>query len=49
MLARVPGVEVLLRGVWQLDPMGGILGPLGGELARLVAVLAARPGCHPWG
>lgn len=26
--------------------MGGIVGPSGGELARLVAVLAARPGCH---
>ena len=46
MLARVPGVEVLLRGVWQLDPMGGVLDPLGGELARLVAVLAVRPHFH---
>jgi len=46
MLARVPGVEVLLRGVWQLDPMGGVLDPLGGELARLMAVLAVRPSCH---
>lgn len=25
-----------------LSPMGGVLGPLGGELTRLVAVLAAR-------
>ena len=41
--ARVPGVEDLLRGVWQLGPMGGILGPLGGELTRLVAVLAVSP------
>ena len=46
MLARVPSVEVLQRGVWQLDPMGGILGPSSGELTRLVAVLAARPGRH---
>jgi len=46
MVARVPGVEVLLRGVWQLNPMGGILGPSGGEITRLVAVLAARPGRH---
>ena len=46
MLARVPGVEVLLRGVWQLDPMGGCVDPVTGELTRLVAVLAVRPGCH---
>ena len=44
--ARVPGVAVLQRGVWQQGLIGGILGPLGGELARLVAVLAVRPGCH---
>ena len=25
--AWVPGVAVLQRGVWQLDPMGGVLGP----------------------
>ena len=29
--------------------MGGIVGLLGGELTRLVAVLAARPGCQLWG
>jgi len=29
--------------------MGGILGPLGGELARLVAVLAGVPTLHLWG
>ena len=29
-----------------LSLMGGILGPLGEELTRLVAVLAGRPGCH---
>ena len=27
MLARVPGVAVLQRGVWQQGPMGGIVGP----------------------
>lgn len=46
MLARVPGVEVLLLGVWQLDPIGGCVDPVTGELIRLVVVLAARPGCH---
>ena len=49
MLARVPGVEVLLRGVWQLDPMGGCVDPVAGELTHLVAVLAVRPGCHQVG
>ena len=41
--AWVPGVAFLQRGVWQLDSMGGILGPLGGALTRLVAVLAWMP------
>ena len=27
-------------------PTGGILGSSGGELTRLVAVLAGGPGCH---
>lgn len=29
--------------------MGGILGPLGGEITCSVAVLAVRPRCHLWG
>ena len=49
MLAWVPGVAVLQRGVWQQGSTGGIVGPFGGEITRLVAVLAARPGCHLWG
>ena len=46
MLARVPGIAVQRCEAWQLDPMGGVLGPLGGELTRLVAVLAACPCRH---
>ena len=45
-LRRSRGVAVLQRGVWQLGPMGGAVGPSSGELTRLVAVLAARPGRH---
>ena len=37
------GNALVLRAV---GPMGGIPGPSGGESTRLVAVLAARPGCH---
>ena len=47
--ARVPGVAVLQRGVWQLDPMGGYLGPITGALTPLVAVLAGVPTLHLWG
>lgn len=49
MLTRVPGVAVLLRGVWQQGPMGGCVDPVTGVLTRLVAVLAVRPGCHQVG
>ena len=46
MLMRFLGVAVLQRGVWQQCPMGGAVGPRGGELPRLVVVLAGCPGCH---